>query len=81
MIGGIVIGITRSPNLETRVNVQGTGCECNDTRQVVLVEGDHRINLDDFLWWQCGFAYWTPKFHGETESGSHDIKLEMKWHS
>jgi hypothetical protein len=81
MASGIIVGITRRPGEGTRLNVQGTGCECRDERQIVVIEGDHRVDLGDCIWWQGGFAYWTPRFHGETESSSRDTQLLMISHT
>ena len=81
MVGGIIIGITRAEGRSTRLNVQGQGCEFNDTRQVIVNENQHVLNLGDAIWWQCGKAYWSPKFNGDFETGSRDIPIEMVSHS
>lgn len=76
MVGGVVIGITRS---EGRCHVhvadchhyprhgRGDECPCPDTCCVYVDEGSFdegnkvAIQVGDSIWWQCGYCYWTPK--------------------
>lgn len=76
MVGGVVIGITRSDG-KTHVNVancphypkHGRGDECPrpDTCCVYVDEGSFEkgnrvaIKVGDSFWWQAGNCYWTPK--------------------
>jgi hypothetical protein len=74
MVGGIVIGITRTAG-RTHVTVADCphypkhprgGCPNPDTCSVytdeVNVHGGDRveISIGDSFWWQSGHCYWTP---------------------
>lgn len=75
MVGGVVIGITRTAE-RTHVNVADCPhypkhprgkCPRPDTCCVYVDEGSFdkgdkvAIKVGDSLWWQSGTCYWTPK--------------------
>lgn len=57
MVGGHVIGVTRKTDGMSLVNVQGTGCEANDTRVVEVHDEKWIVGLGDSIWWQAHRAF------------------------
>jgi hypothetical protein len=74
MVGGKVAGIVLRCDGTILLNVEGSGCEKNDTRTVV-VRGEEDISIGDSVWWQGSRLYWTSERHGQ------DIPLTMESHS
>jgi len=77
MVGGTIIGIIRRTG-ETTLNVQGHGCEKNDTLCIKVKElADRPILVGDYVWWQGRLALWTPAHSTDQRQGiGVDIKLE-----
>lgn len=61
MVGGIIAGVTHNPPGTFRLLVEGTGCERNETRIVVVKMEDCRLmaSIGDHIWWQGNRAFWT----------------------
>lgn len=81
MVGGTIVGVSRLGCGDFRLNVEGTGCERNDTRTIIVRCNDCRMmaSVGDSIWWQSGQAYWTHK----TILGAvtKDEPLELVFHS
>lgn len=97
MVGGTVIGITRTDG-KTHVHVadcphypkHGRGDECPrpDTCCVYVDEGSIEqgnrvsIKIGDSFWWQSGKCYWTPKGNTGKRCGvDYDIPLKKVGYS
>jgi hypothetical protein len=63
MVGGYVITTieVRSKN-RVYVNCRGEGSEKRDTCAIYVERNDDSLAIrpGDWLWWQAGYAYWTP---------------------
>ena len=57
MVGGRVIGIKKQPNFQVLLVVDNT--YPTDTCRI-HVGIQHEIKLWDSIWWQSGYAFWTP---------------------
>lgn len=73
MVGGVVIGVTRT---EDRTHVHVADCphypkhprgKCPNPDTCCVYTDERaggikvRIEIGDSFWWQCGKCYWTPK--------------------
>ena len=83
MVGGIVIETIDLPEQDrVWVNVQGTGCEPNDTCAIYVerTAAARSVSPGDGIWWQLGFAHWTPRAEGESYA-FHDKPLKRVGYS
>lgn len=78
MVGGVVIGVSlRLEENAVLLNVQGAGCERNDTTHVRCKR--HRTiagrwiepSVGDYVWWQGRVVYWST-----ASGGLNDVPLE-----
>jgi hypothetical protein len=83
MVGGTIIGMSiRADHSWGTLNVQGDGCERNDTRSVIIKPrrkdtGEKiRPAIGDQVWWQSGTLFWTPSDHSEI-----DVPVELVSHT
>jgi hypothetical protein len=63
MVGGYVITVIDvAEKNRTYVNCKGEGCEKRETCAIYVEmnEDSKQIRPGDWLWWQAGYAYWTP---------------------
>jgi hypothetical protein len=92
MVGGVVIGITRSSK-GTHVNVSDCPhypkhkrgkCPrpdtcCVYTDEIKISSKQHiEIDLGDSLWWQCGYCYWTPKENIDKKGNRGGVDYDIK---
>jgi hypothetical protein len=74
MIGGIVIEVAE---LADRVFVDVRDRRRKDTCAIYVEkdENSKRVRIGDTIWWQGGYAMWTPASVRDGEKGRSDIKI------